>query len=587
MQKIGRFVRISPSLYRLEGEAVYACLRKGEELPAQETEALEIYKRGGTFLYLRRPIEVRQDRLIALAESFLHRPALLFVDNQGDHARHWNMQGWYINGDRMAQAGIVTICGFRIFVPTDCKVRADAGGLSFARMRFGKTEPEECEDGFFSWDGAFRFLFCVGEAFRQEAQIRYEWGGYDAFTKRRLSVRCRTKEPHWATESDKKHVASAAKIKAEVCWDVQKETRLACSGETEIGITGFPPVKMETLSFRFIRGKEEYFLAPFGEGVFLTDGDATVEQKGVFHIRHGDRLELRIEAGAAMLKIHAPFYASGTELEVCTSLPVLPPKETRTREKMERFRRRRLQEGCRMAYHKDAHFTAQAFEMCVCGRDILWFNLYGKERKIPGIALCRIDKALAQAVVSEECFIVLDHRDSELFSIPYTIDKASLKRAGQMGYPMEECDRLARFYPNGQIFLSEVSFWQGIDRAACGYQTQIRDACHHFRIEQSGREFTFEPTTWEAQAIFLAVKKGKRFSVTEWANDAKRWDLWSEGKEEAQQRLLRICEEAHGSPWEAAFTRKEWEGGIVIFGNDRSDEQRKFLVLQDQIRGLL
>lgn len=593
MQQVETFVRILPSLYRLGREAVYACLPEGEGRPAQEMDALEIYRQGGTFLYLRYPIEPHQGMLVSLAESFLKRPAFLFVNNEGDYARHWEMQGWYISNDRMLQAGIVTVYGFRIFVPWDCKVKAEAEGISFERVRFGKKELEECEDGFFSWDGEFRFLIHAREHFWQEAQIRYELDGYDSLTKRRLSVLCRTKEPRWGAERyDEENVMPDAPIKAAVCWNIQKETRFMVPSHMDIGITGFPPVRMETLSFRFAKGTEEYFLAPFGEGVFLTDGDVPVGEKGFFKIRRGDRMEMVIAAEGylgrrllcaevSMLKIHAPFYAAGTELEVCTSLPVVPPREERAGEEVERFRLRKMQEGCRLAYHRDVSFNAEKFEMCVCGRDILWFNLCGTERKMPGIALCGTGTALSQAIVSDEFFVVLDHRDSGLFTIPYTIDEAGLARAEQTGYPSEECARLARFYPKGQIFLSEQSFRQGIDRAACSYQAQLQDACHHFRINQSGRDFSFAPKTWEAQAISLVVKKGKSFSVTELAQDSKRWNLWSKEKEGTQQILIQICAEAQESPWEPVFTGREWEGSIVIYGKAQSGEQSKFLVLQD------
>lgn len=587
MQQIGTFIRILPSLYRLGREAVYAWLPEGGESPAQEMAALEMYGQGGTFLYLRYPMDSHLRLLVSLAEDFLNRPAFLFVDNEGDYAGHWKMQGWYISDGRMMQAGIATVYGFRVFVPLDCRVEAGAEGISFERMRFGKKELEECADGFLSWDGEFRFLIHERGHFRQEAQIRYELDGYDAFTRRRLSVLCRTKEPHWGTNAP-------ADIKAAVCWNIRKETLFIVPHTMDISIAGFPPVRMETLSFRFAKGTEDYFFAPFGEGVFLTDGDAPVGQKGFFKIRRGDRMEMIIEAEGylgrrglhaevSMLKIHAPFYAAGTELEVCTSFPVVPPKEDRARGEVERFQCRKMQEGCRLAYHRDISFHREAFEMCVCGRDILWFNLYGTERKIPGIALCRTGTALSRAMVSDEFFVVLDHRDGGLFTIPYTIDEASLARAGRMGYPEEECGRLARFYPKGQIFLSEQSFRQGIDKAACSYRTQIQDACHHFRINQSGRDFTFAPGTWEAQAVFLVVKKGKSFSVTELAQDAGRWSLWSEEKEGTRQILIQICEEAQETPWGPAFAGKEWEGSIAIYGKAQSGEQR-FLVLQDKIR---
>lgn len=600
MQQIGTFIRILPSLYRLGQEAVYACLPEREESPAQEMAALEIYGQGGTFLYLRYPNELHQRMLVSLVESLLKRPAFLFVNNEGDYARHWKMQGWYISGDRMMQAGIVTVYGFRVFVPRDCRVKAEAEGISFEQVRFGKKELEECEEGFFSWNGEFRFLIHEREHFRQEAQIRYELDGYDSFTRRQLSVLCRTKEPRWGAEryeEENVRLNAPTSIKAAVCWNIQKETLFIAPHNMDISITDFPPIRMETLFFRFAKGTEEYFLAPFGKGVFLTDGNVPVGQKGFFKICQGDRMEMMIElegylgrrglrAEVSMLKIHAPFYAAGTELETFTSFPVLPPKEDRARGEVERFQRRKMQEGCRLAYHRDVSFNMEEFEMCVCGRDILWFNLYGTERKLPGIALCKTGTALSRAIVSDEFFVVLDHRDSGLFTIPYTINEASLARAGQMGYSSEECGRLARFYPKGQIFLSEHSFRQGIDRAACSYQTQIQDACHHFRINQSGRDFTFAPKTWEAQEIFLVVKKGKSFSVTELAKDIKRWSLWCEEKESTQQILIQICEEAQETPWEPVFASKEWEGSIVIYGKAQSGEQRKFLVLQDKIRCL-
>ncbi len=600
MQQLGTFIRILPSLYRLGQEAVYAWLADGGESLAQEMTALEIYEQGGTFLYLRHPAESHQRVLGSLVESLLKRPTVLFLDNVGDYTRHWKMQGWRISDGRMDQTGIVTVCGFRVVVPQDCRVEAGAEGISFNQMYFGKRELEECEGGFFSWDGEFRFLICGREQFWQEAQIRYELDEYDSFTRRWLSVPCRTKEPQWGIErcglslsrEKKENVRSNAAdyIKAEIFWNIQKETLFIAPDNMDIRITDFPSIRMKTLSFRFARGTEEHFLAPFGDGIFLTDDDVPMGQKGIFRIRKGNRLEIVIEpegylgqrelcAEVSMLRVHAPFYAAGTELEAHTLVPVLPPEEDRARGAVEQFRCRKMQEGCRLAYRRNISFNKERFEMCICGRDILWFNLYGTERKIPGIALCRIKMALAKAIVSEEFFVVLNAQDRGLFTIPYTIDEASLVRAEQMGYPPEECSRLARFYAKGQIFLSEDSFRRGIDKAACSYGTQIQDACHHFRVTQAGRDYSFEPKTWEAQGIFLAVKKGKSFSVTELANDSKRWSLWNEEKERTQQILIQICKETQKTSWEPVFAGKEWEGSIVIYGNAKSGEQREFLVL--------
>lgn len=586
MQQIGMFTRISPSLYRLGAEFVYAWLPEEGTDAAQEMAALEIYRRGGTFLYLRHPAEHHQSLLVPLTGSLLKRPALLFLDNDGDYAGHWRMQEWYLKDDRMEQVGIAAVYGFRVFVPRDCKVKAGTEGLSFEQVRFGKRELEECESGFFSWDGGFRFLIHGSGHFWQEAQIRYELDGYDPLTKRLLTVPCVTGEPQWA---------AADSIRAEIFWNVHKETLLAAPDGMDIRMTGFPPVRMETLSFQFARGTEEYFLAPFGSGAFLAGADVPMGQKGFFRIRAGDKLEMRIEAEGylgrrelraevSMLRIHAPFYAAKLEMVAAAPVPVLPLKEDRGREEAQRLLRRKLQEGCRLAYHRDISFYAEKFELCVCGRDILWFTLYGTERRLPGIALCQTQAALSQALLADEFFVVLDAKDSGSFTIPYTIDPAGLDRAKQMGYPAEECKRLAHFYPKGQIFLSEDAFRRGINKAACSYGREIQDACHHFRITEAGRDHHFPPGIWEAEEIFLVVKKGKSSSVTELAKDAERWSLWREEKESVQRILIQTCGEAQGTLWEPVFAGREWEGSIVIYGKEQPGGQKRFLVLQDEIR---
>lgn len=598
MQQIGGFVEVLPSLYRMEGEAVYAFLpdtlpgRRAEGADgAREMTAWEIYRQGGVFLYLRYAVLSHQRFLVPIAEKFLKKPALLFVDNMGDYANHWDVQEWYLKDHGMEQAEILNVCGFRILIPGGGEARAEEEGISFHRLLFGKRETEECENAFFSWDGGFHFLMRNTDLFGKEVQIRYELDGYDSFTKRCLCVVSRAKPLRFYAGNVgavKSETESGTGIRANLFWNMEKETSFICEKETELTLAGFPKARMNLLAFRFAKGTEEYYPAPYGEGVFLEDGDASMGDKGFFQISQGDGLELAIReegylgrrglcAEVSLLKVHAPFYAAGIETEVRSLIPAFPAEADRGRLPVERLFRKKMEERSRPAYRRDVCFHGQAFEMCVWQREVYWLNLYGTKRKVPGIALCRPAPELSQALMADRFFVALDYRDSGLFTIPYTIDKARLAKAEELGYPAKECARLLRCYPKGQTFLGEDAFRRGIAYADCTCQDTIRQACHHFRFVQGQKDDVFSPDLWEEQGIVLVVKKGKTRSVTRFIEDPERWSFRPEEKEETRKLLEEVCKEVKGTSLEAAFTEEEWEGSIVVYGRKEPGGERRIL----------
>lgn len=603
MQQIGRFVEVLPSLYRLEGEAVYAFLQ--DDLPGcgadrperiREITAWEIYERGGVFLYLRYPVLSHQRFLVPLTERFLKRPALLFVDNRGDYPKHWELQEWYVKDNRMEQAGIWSVCGFRVFVPGGCMARAGEGGISFCRLLFGKKDMQECEDAFFSWDGGFHFLIHGTGQFGREVQIRYELDGYDSFTRRRLCMISRAEPLRWDAEGHGKKAEHeetdfGAGVRGDLFWDSEKETSFVCGEGVEFAVSDFPKARMNLLAFRFAKGTEGYYLAPYGNGVFVDGADVPVGDKGFFQVRQGDRLDVAVRAEGylggrglcaevSLLKVHSPFYAAGIEMEIRSFVPVLPALEDRGRFPAERLLGKKMEEGGRLAYRRDVRFHGQAFETCVWQREIYWMNLYGTKRRIPGIALCRMNPELSQALMADRFFVALDYRDSGLFAIPYTIDKARLLQAKELGYPLKECEKLLHCYPKGQIFLGEDSFRRGIEHSDCTYQDAVRQACHHFQFAQGQQDFIFPPDTWEGRKIVLVIKKGKIWSVTQLVKDPKRWSFRAKEKGETRKLLEEVCTEAKGTSLESVFTEAEWEGSIVVYGRKEPGEGRKILALK-------
>lgn len=584
MQQVTVFVKISPSLYRLEGEAVYAYLPK--EKADTKMNAEDIYHEGGTFVYLRYSVERHQELLVAFVEKIRIRPTLLFLENNGDYTGHWGMWRLYLQGNRMLQTGIIFLYGFRILIAGGSETEVSREGIQFTDVNFGRQESEVCREVDFAWDGRFRFQVRAGESFLREAQIRYELDGYDDFTKRYLSVVCRAGTPRWdiaKTEDD------ALWAQADIFWDTGKETVFMFPPDTVLDLTGFPPVRMETLAFRFAAGTEKYYLAPYGKGIFLEDADVKMGDKGICRIHKGDRMQLSVMpegylgerglcAEVSMLNIYIPLYAAGVELEVNTSVPVLPAQVAAGKREVERFLNEKLQSGSRLAYHKDLCLSGDKFEICVCGREIFWFNLFGEEENVPGIALCHVSPELAQAITADVFFAVLDGQDIELFGVPYTIDEEHLVSAAEAGYPEEECRRLMDYYPKGRIFLSESSFRQAIENADCTYAESVRRACHHFQVSVGESHFSFLPEDWNANQIILTVKKGGKLSVTELANDIGAWNLRPGKTREAQRLLQEIGDRAQGTAWEDAFLKPEWEGSIVISG--RPDGTIRLLIMQ-------
>ena len=237
MQQVTVFVKISPSLYRLEGEAVYAYLP--EEKADTQMNAEDIYHDGGTFVYLRYSVERHQELLVAFVEKIRIRPTLLFLENNGDYTGHWGMWRLYLQGNRMLQTGIIFLYGFRILIAGGSETEADGDGIRFTDVNFGREEPETCREVNFSWDGRFRFQVRAGESFLREAQIRYELDGYDDFTKRYLSVVCRAGTPRWDVTKTEDNTLWA---QADIFWDIGKKTVFMFPSDTGLDLAGFPPV---------------------------------------------------------------------------------------------------------------------------------------------------------------------------------------------------------------------------------------------------------------------------------------------------------------------------------------------------------
>lgn len=586
MQQVTVFVKISPSLYRLEGEAVYAYLP--EEKADIKMNAEDIYHDGGTFVYLRYSVEKHKELLAPFVEKLRTRPTILFLENDGDYTGHWGMWRLYLQGSRMRQTGIVFLYGFRILIAGGSETEVSREGIRFTDVSFGRKEPEICREVDFAWNGRFRFQVRAGEAFLREAQIRYELDGYDGFTKRYLSVVCRADTPRWDITKAEDNTLWA---QADVFWDIGKEAVFMFPPDTVLDLTGFPPVRMEALALRFAAGTEEYYLAPYGKGFFMEDAFVKMGDKGICRIRRGDRMQLSVMpegylgeqglyAEVSMLNVYTPLYAAGVELELNTPVPVLPAEDITGKREVERFLKEKLQSGSRLSYHKDLCLSGDKFEMCVCGREMLWLNLFGEEKKVPGIALCHVSIALAQAITADAFFAVLDGQDIELFDVPYTIDEENLASAVEAGYPEEECTRLGNFYPRGRILLGEGAFRQAIENADCTYAESVRRACHHFQVSAGEGHFSFLPKDWSNDQTILTVKKGTKLSVAELANDIGAWSFRPGQTGEAQWLLQEIGGRAQGTAWEDAFLKPEWEGSIVISGNGEANKTIRLLILQ-------
>ncbi len=591
MQQIIEYTRILPSLYQLGMTNAYAYLpEEGKAADiVREISALAIYERCGTFIYLCRSMEDRQQRLVTLMENFVRRPTVIFLDNQGDYAGHWKMQKWYVKEGRMAQTGLLRICGFRMLFPGLVKVEAAAEGIHIEQARFGKNEAEACKAAVLSWDGKLHFLVHAGQCFRREAQIRYELDGYDTLTRRWLPVVCEAENLWWDSESGGQDDTEIW-AQAEVTWDNGGAVMFTFPERTVLHIADFPGIRMRELFFRFAKGTESSYLAPFGRGEFVENADVHIDGKGFFRVYNGSGVELAIRpegylggrglcAEIPLLQICASFYGAGIEKMTEASLPVLPMKEGEGRKRAGRLFDRKIREGSRLAYHRNAWFAERGFETCLRGREILWVNLYGTERKVPGIALCRPALELTQIVTTDEFFVLLSGQDRHLFAIPYTINAKRLKRAAETGYPERECSRLAAYYPAGQIFLGEDSFRQGVELAGCAYAPQLKGACHHFRMTAAGEEYRFAPDTWDEEGIFLLIKKGKRHSVRELAEAPILWDLWTKDKERERRLLEEICQDAEEVSGGEALVQRDWEGSMVIFDRKHPDGERRILLL--------
>lgn len=588
MQQVNVFVRVLPSLYRLGAEAVYAYL-PGEEVYEDVYEnAEDILHSGGTFIYLRHCVEEHAELLVPLVERFGLRPTILFLDNTGDYARHWKVWSLRLKDRKLQQTGILYLYGFRIVIAEGSDATADSEGIRFADVSFGRDRTEPCRDTLFAWDGQLRFRVHAGEVFMREAQIRYELDGYDRLTERYLPVVCRTDSPRWDTS---KQGDDAIWAQANLGWESGQTETFTFPPDTVVSIAELPPVCMENLSFRFAQGTEEYYLAPYGNGSFLADADVKMGDIGRCRIRRNTRMVISVveegylgdsglSAEVSMLQIYAPLFAAGIELETNAPVPILPIDNDMGEQAVERLRNEKLRSGSRPAYHSNICLNTDRFQMCISEREVLWLNLHGQERDIPGIALCHVRGELAQAVTADSFFVVLDGQNQGLFDVPYTISADRLARAVQAGYPEEECGRLLKFYPSDRILLSERMFSQAVENAQCTCTEELKQACHHFQVSVGGENYSFLPEEWVVNGTILVVKKGTASSVAEWIDDVGAWSFRPEQTQTVKSFLKEVGEKAQGTAWEEAFREAVWEGSMVISVSKESGGQTRLLILQ-------
>lgn len=616
MQRMSMFDRIGPSLYQMGEEPAYVYLPDVEEKPIdraamagdrdvrQEMSGEELCRQGGLFVYLRYPVERFDERMLSIAAKYHGSATTLFLDNDSGYLQNWEVWRWSLQDAGLKNSRILSLCGYHLLVPRRTSVEVDEEGIHFQKLLFGREETEECREGVLSWDGRIRFVCRAGEAFMRETHIRYVLDDYDDFMHRNRVVLCDTGEPRLEAGAGAAYLTAGRQmgapdaecsadfqVQADICWDINRETTFDFPANILLALSGYPTVEMETCSCRLARGIMQYYLAICGKGHFLEEGDVSVGWKGFFRIRRGDRVEVVIRpegylgegkgcADVSMLDIQAPFYAAGIEMGGDLQVPVFPAKNDRISQTAKKKLGKRVQKIGTPVYHRNVWFSDGCCEACIWKQDILWYNLYGTKRGVPGIALCHPGGELAQALTMEESFVVLDHRARRFLTIPYTVDKETLARAVQMGYPREKRELLMKHYPRGQVFLGEESFRRGIRQADCPYTEQIGRACQHYRVFVEGQEVEFAPELWEEQRILLAVKQGRAHSLQDLIEDVEAWNFPSENRETAQRFLLKICAKAQETVQESVVRNPGWEGSFIVSAGTGTGETPWLLALE-------
>lgn len=583
MQQLNTFTKISESLYQLGTEPVYVYLPEECQGTGDEAEALDLYRRGAVFVYLRYAVDVFTKELGSLAEAVYGRATTLFVDNQGEYTQNWKTWNWFAGGVKYGQSRLLSLHGYDVLIPQNASLEADEEGIHIPVARFGKKRTEKCREAVLAWNGRFRCILLAGDIFREEAQIRYVGETYGNRGRKVRRFVYPTGEPRW----------EPAEIEVEVnlCWTGQEKSSFIFPEHTRLSFATYPPVEMETCMLRFTRGIEEYYPVMSGTGSFVDSADVAVGSKGFFRIAKGDKVEVLIvpkgyigaeelSVEVSALRVHAPFYASGMELELDHAVPVFPGEGSELGNFVRKRLDRKLREIGVPVYHKDIWFGRGMFACCFLDRNILWYSLYAAEETFPGISLCHVERKLAHVLLSDEYFLALDHHATDVFTIPYTIDPERIRYAAKIGYPEDRCERLAKCYPAGQTFLEESTFRQAVAQAGCPYTEEIRAACHHYRVSVNDREISFPPEEWREQGIFLVIKKGRSYSVSELAEDAETWSFPSEDIEAEQTLLKKICEEKRATAWEPVVGNPEWEGSIVVCTGKKQDGWNWLLALQ-------
>ena len=108
MQQLNTFRKISGSLYQLGLEPVYVYLPEECQGTGSEAEALDLYRRGAVFVYLRYLVDVFTEELVSLAEAVYGRATTLFVDNQGEYAQNWDTWNWSVGDVKYGQSRLLS-----------------------------------------------------------------------------------------------------------------------------------------------------------------------------------------------------------------------------------------------------------------------------------------------------------------------------------------------------------------------------------------------------------------------------------------------------------------------------------------------
>lgn len=560
------FTAALPPLYCSADSRAFAYAPEARE---QKLSMEEVLCSGGTLVYTARHPGGTGLFLEQLSQ-LLHdaeRPEILYLDNPTENHRHWNQQALYCASGLFHTAGRLRFGQYRLSVGRGAKMTVGESEATVTPVSFGCGGMAHQSGAVLQWNGVFRMEIPLYGWLG--AGLTYYSDAYDELTRQNLLS---------SIQADVLAEDDTIMLQAVLSPLAPEECAFRFPAGAALRWNALPP--MHTLSFalRFATGDGGYSLVPSGSARLDADGPFGGTPHGVFRGKRGDRIwfiqgqAAHVTRPAALVEVSAlgssALYDAGGPPVALADKVGLPYSTAATasfdRALAERARRAAEQPQNRFAAGEGFRMERAGFPVCIQDGSVRWLRFAEAQPMQPGLALCDPSPELAICMASPQMFLVLCGENTGGFSTPYALTDSAVGKAVARGYPVQDARKLKLRYPDGAVFLSLESFWNGIRAAGAGLGNALEAEADQYSFAAGKRVCSLNPNRWEENGTILIVKGSAGKTVRELIGDPGQWSFPPASAGEVRVSLLKIAEEAAQSPVAPAFYQASWRGALAV-----------------------